>query len=107
MMPYSDADMAALAGAHGRRVTAMAEDVVFAEAAYHKAHKVAVEAVAGMRKAISKRDAYHRLAVDRGRKLKAQRARMNVLESENGQLRARLRGSLHRALSAAPRETTE
>ena len=107
MMPYSDADMAALAGAHGRRVTAMAEDVAFAEAAYHKAHKVAVEAVAGMRKAISKRDAYRRLAISRGQKLVALRERINELESENGKLRARLRGQLHRALTTTTVEMPE
>jgi len=106
-MPYSDADMAALAGAHGQRVRALEEDVAFAESAYHEAHKVAVEAVAGMRKAISKRDAYRWLAVSRGRKLKTLRARMNVLESENGQLRARLRGLGAIAPANPLREATE
>ena len=106
-MPYSDEDMAALAGAHGRRVKTMAEDVEFAEAAYHKAHKVAVEAVAALRKAISKRDAYRWLAISRGQKLVALRERINELESENGKLRARLRGQLHRALTTTTVEMPE
>ena len=91
MMPYSDEDMAALANAHGERVRTLEEEVECAQAAYRTAHKVAAETMEALQKALRKRDAYRWLAVSRGRKLKALRERINVLESENRKLRARRR----------------